>query len=105
EGIEEINRSPIEALNATGASQAQVTSYGIVPQVMPTFIGTAVYRWDINIRESTIVGLVGAGGIGLQLDAAIGSLRWERVSVIFALILLLVVVSEWVSAQTRKAIS
>lgn len=105
EGIEEIDRRPIEALVSTGASKAQVTSYGIVPQVMPTFIGTAVYRWDINIRESTIVGLVGAGGIGLQLDTAIGSLRWDRVSVIFILILLLVVISEWVSAQARKAIT
>ena len=105
EAIEEINPRPIEALVSTGASGAQVTSYGIVPQVMPTFIGTAVYRWDINIRESTIVGLVGAGGIGLQLDAAIASLQWERASIIFILILGLVVISEWVSARARKAIA
>ncbi len=105
EAIEEINPRPIEALASTGASQMQVTSYGIVPQVMPTFVGTSVYRWDINIRESTIVGLVGAGGIGLQLDAAIASLQWERASIIFILILALVVISEWVSAQARKAIT
>ncbi len=105
EAIEEINPKPIEALTSTGATKAQTTSYGIVPQVMPTFIGTAVYRWDINIRESTIVGLVGAGGIGLQLDAAISSLQWGRASVIFIMILLLVVISEWVSAQARKSIT
>lgn len=105
EGIEEINPKPIEALVATGASKAQVTSYGIVPQVMPTFVGTSVYRWDINIRESTIVGLVGAGGIGLQLDSAIAALQWGRASVIFLMILALVVISEWVSARARKAIT
>lgn len=105
EAIEEIDPRPIEALESTGASRAQVTGYGIVPQVMPSFVGTAVYRWDINIRESTVVGLVGAGGIGLQLDAAIASLQWGRASMIFILILLLVVLSESVSAQARKAIS
>lgn len=105
ESIEEINVRPIEALTATGASGSQVTSYGIVPQVMPTFIGTAVYRWDINIRESTIVGLVGAGGIGLQLDAAIDGLQWERASIIFIMILALVIVSEWVSAEARKRVT
>lgn len=104
EAIEEINPRPVEALASTGASQAQITGYGIVPQVMPAFIGTAVYRWDINIRESTIVGLVGAGGIGLQLDSAIASLQWGRASVIFILILGLVLLSEWVSARARKAI-
>lgn len=105
EAIEEINVRPIEALTATGATGSQVTSYGIVPQIMPTFIGTAVYRWDINIRESTIVGLVGAGGIGLQLDAAIDGLQWARASVIFIMILALVVVSEWVSAEARKRVT
>lgn len=105
EAIEEINPRPIEALTSTGATKLQVTSYGIVPQIMPAFVGTAVYRWDINIRESTIVGLVGAGGIGLQLDAAIASLQWARASTIFVMILLLVVVSEAVSAQARKAIT
>lgn len=105
EAIEEINPRPIEALNATGASGAQVTSYGIVPQIMPSFAGTAVYRWDINIRESTIVGLVGAGGIGLQLDGAIASLQWSRVTIIFIMILVLVVISEWASAAVRKAIT
>jgi phosphonate transport system permease protein len=105
EAIEEINPRPIEALTSTGASQNQITSYGIVPQILPSFAGTSVYRWDINIRESTIVGLVGAGGIGLQLDSAIASLQWSRASVIFIMVLLLVVLSEWVSARVRKAIT
>ncbi len=104
EAIEETDPRPMEALESTGASGAQVTSYGIVPQVMPAFAGISVYRWDINIRESTVVGLVGAGGIGLQLDASINSLAWDQVSVIFALIVVLVIGSEWVSAKIREAI-
>lgn len=104
EAIEEIDPKPVEALASTGASGRQVVSYGIVPQVMPAFAGISVYRWDINIRESTVVGLVGAGGIGLQLDASINSLAWSQVSVIFALILVLVIGAEWVSAKVREAI-
>ena len=104
EAIEEIDFRPIEALDATGASGSQVAAYGIVPQVAPAFAGISVYRWDINIRESTVVGLVGAGGIGLPLDASIAALQWSRATVIFLLILVLVVISEWVSAKVRAAI-
>jgi ABC-type phosphate/phosphonate transport system permease subunit len=67
EAIEEIDmQTQVEAIMATGASRWQVMAYGIVPQIMPAFAGIAVFRWDINIRESTVLGLVGAGGIGLQ---------------------------------------
>ncbi|AMD02665.1 PhnE/PtxC family ABC transporter permease [Halomonas chromatireducens] len=61
-------------------------------------------RWDINIRESTVLGLVGAGGIGLQLNSAINSLAWNQVSVIFLMIFVTVLASEWVSARVRHAI-
>lgn len=105
EGIEESDRRPVEAALTTGASHAQVVSYAIVPQIMPIFAGIAVFRWDINIRESTILGLVGAGGLGLQLNAAIGNLDWSRVSVILLAILATVVVSEWVSAKVRAAVT
>ena len=79
-------------------------NYGVLPQVMPAFAGISVYRWDINIRESTVLGLVGAGGIGLQLNASINSLAWDQVSVIFIMIFATVLVSEWVSARVRHAI-
>ena len=62
--------------------------YGIMPQVLPTIAGVGVYRWDINIRESTILGLVGAGGIGLQLNGSINTLAWTQVSTILLVILL-----------------
>ncbi len=104
EAIEETDARQIEAIEATGASGAQVLSYGIVPQVMPAFWGISVFRWDINIRESTILGLVGAGGIGLKLQASINTLAWDQVTVILLLILATVVLSEWVSARMRHAI-
>ncbi|MCP4182811.1 MAG: phosphonate ABC transporter, permease protein PhnE [Hyphomicrobiales bacterium] len=104
EGIEEIDHSQVEAIEATGASRMQQMLYGIVPQVLPTFAGVGVFRWDINIRESTILGLVGAGGIGIELSGSINTLAWTQVSMILLVILLTVIVSEWVSAKVRGAI-
>jgi phosphonate transport system permease protein len=104
EAIEEVNPRPLEALASAGASGGQVITYGITPQVLPAFAGIILYRWDINIRSSTVVGLVGAGGIGLQLNASINSLQWSQVSVIFVMIIVLVIAAEWVSAKVRGAI-
>ena len=104
EAIEEIDQTQVEAVSATGASPAQIMAYGIVPQIMPAFAGIAVFRWDINIRESTVLGLVGAGGIGLQLQASLNVLAWPQVTVILLLIIATVLVSEWISAKVRHAI-
>lgn len=104
EAIEEIDESQVEAIAATGASGPQILNFGIVPQILPAFAGISVFRWDINIRESTVLGLVGAGGIGLQLNASISTVSWTQVSVILLVILATVVVSEWVSAKIRHAI-
>ena len=104
EAIEEINPRPIEALTSAGASGSQVISYGIMPQVLPAIAGIILYRWDINIRSSTVVGLVGAGGIGIQLNSSINSLQWSQVTVIFVMIIALVLAAEWVSAKVRGAI-
>ncbi len=104
EAIEEIDATQVEAIEATGASGGQKLVFGVVPQILPTFAGISVFRWDINIRESTVLGLVGAGGIGLQLDASISTLAWTQVSMILLVILATVIVSEWVSARVRHAI-
>ncbi|MFN3824205.1 MAG: phosphonate ABC transporter, permease protein PhnE [Pseudorhodobacter sp.] len=104
EAIEETDLGQVEAITATGANQAQILNYGIVPQVLPTFYGISVFRWDINIRESAILGLVGAGGIGAQLQASLNVLAWPQVTVILFLILLTVIASEWVSAKVRAAL-
>jgi phosphonate transport system permease protein len=104
EAIEEIDPRQVEAVRATGAGGAQVLDYAIVPQILPALAGIAVFRWDINIRESTVLGLVGAGGIGLQLKASVDTLAWPQVTLIFIVILATVVVSEWVSARVRHAL-
>lgn len=104
EGIEEVNKAPVEALQATGASKMQVMDYAVVPQIFPAFIGISLFRWDINIRESSILGLVGAGGIGLQLQASLSVLAWPQVLLIVLVILATVLFSEALSAKIRKAI-
>ena len=103
EAIEEIDAAQVDAIRATGAPRAQVLTYGVVPQIMPAFAGISVFRWDINIRESTVLGLVGAGGIGLQLQASLNVLAWPQVTLIFLVILATVVASEYVSAKIRHA--
>lgn len=104
EAIEETDRNQTEAVEATGAGPAQVLAYGIWPQVAPAFWAISVFRWDINIRESTVLGLVGAGGIGLQLQGSLNTLAWPQVTMILLLILVTVLVSEWVSARVRASI-
>jgi phosphonate transport system permease protein len=104
EAIEEIDLKQVEAVTATGASRWQVMAYAIVPQILPAFAGISVFRWDINIRESTVLGLVGAGGIGLQLQSSLNTLAWPQVALILIVILFAVVIGEWVSAKVRGAI-
>jgi phosphonate transport system permease protein len=104
EAIEEIDKTQVEAVTASGANSLQILIYGIVPQILPAFAGISVFRWDINIRESTVLGLVGAGGIGLQLNASLNVLAWPQVTLILILILMAVIFSEWISAKVRHAI-
>ncbi|GAB4193816.1 MAG: phosphonate ABC transporter, permease protein PhnE [Thalassobaculales bacterium] len=105
EAIEEIDPAQVEAIQASGASPAQVMDYAVTPQILPAFAGITVFRWDINIRESSVVGLVGAGGIGLNLEASLNTLAWSQVTVILLAILATVLVSEWVSARVRHALT
>ncbi|MDI5893244.1 phosphonate ABC transporter, permease protein PhnE [Halomonas rhizosphaerae] len=104
EAIEETEAGQVEAVTATGAGRAQVIHYAVVPQVLPAFWGISMFRWDINIRESTILGLVGAGGIGMKLQSSIDTLAWSQVATILILILGTVVVSEVLSARVRRAL-
>ncbi len=105
EAIEEIDQGPVEAIEATGASRLQVLWIAILPQVLPVIWGTVVYRWDINIRESTVLGFVGAGGIGIVLYASINLFHWQEVSIMMIAIFAVVVVSEFVSATVRQRIT
>lgn len=104
EGVEEANRGSIEALQAAGATRMQQILMGYWPQVTPTFWSIALFRWDINVRESAVLGLVGAGGIGMALNAAIDLIQWERVSLILFTIFIVVILIEAIVTQIRKRV-
>lgn len=102
ESIEEMDWGPIEALQSSGASKGHIISYAIVPQVLPTFWAVAILRWDINIRESTVLGMVGAGGIGMLFQVAIDLFRWRDVSMVLFSIIVVVLFGEIVTSIVRK---
>ena len=104
ESIEEIDRGQVEAIKATGATSVEAAIYGIVPQIKPAFVGITTYRWDINVRASTIIGFVGAGGIGVELTTSINFFRWQNVLTILLAILAIVVFSEVTSAYLRRKV-
>jgi phosphonate transport system permease protein len=101
EALEETSRGPVEALQAAGAPWGHWMLKGIWPQVQPAFWGIALFRWDINVRESAVLGLVGAGGIGVVLDDAINFFQWERVATVLLAILVVVLVAELLVTRLR----
>ena len=104
DSIEEVDRGPREGVQAAGASRSQEIFTGVLPQLIPSFIAIALYRLDINFRSSTLLGLVGAGGIGLQIRAYQGSLRYPELLGVTLLIIVLIVVVEIVSTGVRSTI-
>jgi phosphonate transport system permease protein len=104
EALEETQPGPIEALTAAGAPWMSRMTYGFWPQVRPAFWSIALFRWDINVRESAVLGLVGAGGIGMALDSALNLFQWDRVAVILLAIVAVVVIAEVVVTQLRNRI-
>jgi phosphonate transport system permease protein len=104
EEIERIDRGQIEAVRATGANGAQVLLYAVLPQVLPRLIGLTVYQWDIHLRQSTIIGIVGAGGIGATLYNAFGRYDYDFVLAILLVIVAMVLAGEAVSALARRAV-
>ncbi len=104
EALEEANPGPIEALTASGAPWISIFLKGYWPQVSPAFWGIFLFRWDINVRESAVIGLVGAGGIGMVLDTALNLFYWDRVSVILLSIFTVVILAEFLVTSIRKRI-
>jgi len=102
EMIEGIDPGPIEAIKATGANWLQVVRYGVIPQIIPPFVSFTLYRWDINIRTSTIIGMVGGGGIGMFLIQWIQLNDLRAVSTTFIAIAVVVVTLDYLSAQVRE---
>jgi phosphonate transport system permease protein len=104
EALEEVDPKSVEALQAAGASWMAVLLKAYWPQLEPTFWSVTLFRWDINIRESSVLGLVGAGGIGMALDTALNLFQWTRVSLILLSIFVIVVIAEILVTQIRKRI-
>ena len=102
EACEEANRGTIEALTTVGAPWVSILTKGYWPQVKPAFWAIVLLRWDINVRESAVLGLVGAGGIGVALNTAMNLFQWERVAVVLLAIFTVVIVAEIVVTQLRK---
>lgn len=104
EAIEDVQPGPIEAIRAVGGNKLQVLLYGILPQVVPVVLGTVIFEWDINIRRSTIMGLVGAGGLGLVLFRQMAMSNYGGIATVIAVVLLLIILGEVVSHYARKAV-
>ncbi len=104
EALEEANRGSIEALEASGAPWVSRLLWGYWPQVKPAFWSIALFRWDINVRESAVLGLVGAGGIGMALDTALNLFQWDRVAMVLFAIFAVVVIAEVGVTQIRKRV-
>ncbi len=104
EAVEDIDIGPIEAIRAVGGNRFQVILFGIIPQVLPVYIGNIIFQWDINIRRSAIMGLVGAGGLGLTLHRQLVMYNYAGVTTVVIAVLVLVGIGEVVSYYARKAI-
>jgi phosphonate transport system permease protein len=104
EEIENSDEGPIEAMKATGASPLLVIWYGIVPQVVVPFLSFTIYRWDINVRMATVIGLVGGGGIGTMLIQYQQIAKWNEVGMIVFVIAGIVWIMDYASAKIREAI-
>lgn len=104
EALESTAPGPVEALRATGAPWLSIMLKGYWPQVQPAFWSIVLFRWDINVRESAVLGLVGAGGIGLVLNAAMDLFQWDRVATALLAIFAVVVLAEILVTQLRKRI-
>jgi phosphonate transport system permease protein len=104
ESIENIERKPAEGIKAAGANKIQTLRFGILPQVTPMFLSSALYMFESNVRSATILGIVGAGGIGFQLSDRIRAHHWEEASFILILILVMVACIDWLSKRLRLAV-
>jgi phosphonate transport system permease protein len=104
EEIEHVNRGPVEALQAAGAGRIQTILFGIIPQVLPAVVGYILYRFDVSIRSATVLGLVGAGGLGFSLITTMKMFKYHQTAACILMIILLIVLADWVSGQLQKKI-
>lgn len=105
EAIEDLDKNIIESLDVAGCTLVQKVRYGILPQLSTNFVSTAIYRFEINLKDATVLGLVGAGGIGAPLIFAMNSYRWKEVGAILIGLVILVVVVEYCSTRIRAKLA
>lgn len=104
EQIESIDDGPVDAITATGAHPIQVVWFGVVPQIILPYLSFTIYRWDINVRMATVIGLVGGGGIGNLLMQYQGQARWNEVGMLVLLIASIVWIMDWASSKIRETL-
>ena len=104
EDIEHINKGPIDALKSSGATKSQIISFGVIPQILPSFVANNLYILDRNVRMATMLGIVGAGGIGYELQSSFRMFEYERVSAIIILIFLTIFLIDNFSSYIRSKI-
>ncbi len=105
ESIEDLDVRILESLDAAGCTTFQKIRYGVLPQLMPDFASTIIYRFDMNLRDATVLGLVGAGGIGAPLIFAMNAQRWTQVGAILVGLMLLVLIVEAISSRIRTKLT
>jgi len=104
EDIEHISKGPIDALKSSGATKSQIISFGVIPQILPSFVANNLYILDRNVRMATMLGIVGAGGIGYELQSSFRMFEYERVSAIIILIFVTIFIIDHLSAFIRSKI-
>ncbi len=104
EEVEAVDLRPVEALQAAGASSLKVLILAIIPQVLPVYIGTLIFQWEINLRRAAVIGVVGAGGLGLAFHQAMIQFKWRDATAIVVILVVLVLLGEVLSRQLRKRI-
>ncbi|AKZ63389.1 phosphate ABC transporter permease [Herbaspirillum hiltneri N3] len=104
ESIEEIDDGPLEALRATGARPLQVIVFGVLPQVITAWIATVLYRFEVNLRQATVLGMVGAGGLGFELVSSLKLFKYQDTATCIVVVTLMVVVADTISSRLRQMI-
>jgi phosphonate transport system permease protein len=104
EAVEAIDPQPVEGIRATGATRLQEVRFGVVPQVLPLWSSYTLYRFETNVRSATVLGIVGAGGIGQPLYENIRAFRYSEAATIIAIVVLTVMLIDMVSARIRTVL-
>jgi phosphonate transport system permease protein len=104
EEIEGVDKGQVEAQMAAGATRMQVILFGVTPQIIPQFIGYAIYRLDVSIRSATVLGFVGAGGLGFSLIQTMKLFKYHQTATCIFVIFLLVLISDWICGKLRRQV-